>query len=182
MRVGEVVAHCRASSVFLLLSRAGREVGALFVAIMPSHGEHVDTNGLFVDGIDESGSFVNASAPQTGEVAFEGFGFAGTGLEVHFEFFEQCHDFLQYLFLPRSFPIGKIFDGFREQLQIVVHRSTNRLISSIEKVCAKPAACCCKPRRTAAMFCGWSNQASAEGDTRRARDGALASSISKPSM
>ncbi len=79
MRVGEVVAHCRASSVFLLLSRAGREVSALFVAIMPSHGEHVDTNGLFVDGIDESGSFVNASAPQTGEVAFEGFGFAGAG-------------------------------------------------------------------------------------------------------
>lgn len=122
-------------------------MSALFVAIMPSHGEHVDTNGLFVDGIDESGSFVNASAPQTGEVAFEGFGFAGAGLGVHFESFEQCHDFLQYLFLPRSFPIGKIFDGFREQLQIVVHRSTNRLISSIEKVCANPAACCCKPRR-----------------------------------
>ncbi len=86
----------------------------LFVAVMPSHGEHIHTDGLFVDGINESCSFVNASASQTGEVAFEGFGLAGTGFGVHFEFFEECHDFLQHLFLSRSFPVGEIFDGFRE--------------------------------------------------------------------
>lgn len=167
---------------FCCFPAQGAGLRELFVAVMPSHGEHIHTDGLFVDGINESCSFVNASASQTGEVAFEGFGLAGAGLGVHFEFFEQCHDFLQHLFLSRSFPIGEIFDGFREQLQIVGHRSANCLISSIEKDCAKPAACCCRPRRTAATFCGWSNQASAEGDTRSAKDGALAFSISKPSM
>ena len=88
---------------FCCFPAQGAGLRELFVAVMPSHGEHVDTNGLFVDGINESCSFVNASAPQTGEVAFEGFGLAGAGLGVHFEFFEQCHDFFNTFFCPDRF-------------------------------------------------------------------------------
>lgn len=88
---------------FCFFSEWGAGLCELFVAVMPSHGEHIHTDGLFVDGINESCSFVNASAPQTGEVTFEGFGLAGTGLGVHFEFFEQCHDFFNTFFSPDRF-------------------------------------------------------------------------------
>ena len=131
---------------------------------MPFERNHKYGNDVVVDTINESGTFVDASALKPLQVTFQSLVLPGTGCGVLLQLFEEGDYFLECFLLPRFFPRKQMLFGFGSKYQSVIHNSRSFFISSVVQVLPLPAFISFIPRFTDSMFSGLSNHVSPEGD------------------